>query len=96
MSCLGFTDRAAKLMHLCGLMLSPYEAFENSLWYSDGVALYCAHSARDARIAAHQSGRSPDEWKELREETRLFWTLEGIEEIARIRRTYKAGDAPSV
>lgn len=95
-SVLGFTGRAARLMCSCGFVLSPNEAFEHTFWYSNEMALYCAQSACDARIVAHQSGKSPDERKEMREETGLFWSLEGIKEIARIRHTYKAGKAPSV
>lgn len=68
----GFTNRVARLMRLCGSILSQNEAYEDHVWYSDGMSLYCAQSAGDARITAYLSGRSPDDWKQMRESTRLI------------------------
>lgn len=75
---LGLRNRVARMIRLMGIVLSQNEAYETHSWYTDGLSLYCAQSVADVRLALRLTGGLPDSWRDLRQQTRIFWSLGGV------------------
>lgn len=88
-----FTNRAARLMHLSGIVLSITESVEDHFWYSGGMPMSCAQIVYVAKLVADVLSNGSDHGRSTQSRVRLFWNFDGAEELADHRTGCKAANA---